>query len=97
MYSFFDHCTKATEAKFQVTKSPIRDCLDIGKEAVNTETECQEAAIELGLKYYGSKSWSMNPKACSSANGQAIWNTHETGTGRSGFFSICRKGGEYIP
>ena len=70
----------------------VRDCSDIGKTSLADVAECQEAASQLGINYWGDFSWPEWPNRCFSDYKDVYWNTHETGASRNNNFPVCRSG-----
>ena len=77
---------------FEIIAFAARDCSDLGKNSLENEAECKEAALELGFSYVRDGSWRSVPKGCFLSTGKAYWNTHETGLSSKKRFPICRKG-----
>ena len=72
----------------------MRDCSDIGKTSVLDVDECRQAKSQLNIKNFNQAGpWYGLPKGCSKNGNGVYWNTHERGTSKSNFYSICRKEG----
>ena len=64
--------------------------------ALSDEDECKMAASVLSISWYGSGSWSWNPKGCYyySYGRDVAWNTHQTGSKNANMKAICRSDGK---
>ena len=72
------------------------NCSDIGKETLDSISECKEAAKEMNAAYVKDITLPNCPKACI-ATGLAyvFWNNNEVGDRNNDYQAICRKSGKY--
>ena len=72
------------------------NCSDIGKETLDSISECKEAAKEMNAAYMTDINLHNCPKACIATTPVHVyWNNNEMGDRNFECQAICRKSGKY--
>ena len=101
-FNFFKDCyrliiffNRHIEKRFEVTKF-AENCSDIGKETLDSISECKEAAKEMNAAYMKDINLQNCPKACVATSPEYVfWNNNEMGDRNIECQAICRKSGKY--
>ena len=83
----------SAEKQYLLTKLGII-CEDIGKEILDEEDECRQAAKELDGTFKGEWNRRISPKGCFWRYENVYWNNHLSGKGGISSRAICKRSGK---